>query len=156
MPNIANIIKRLRNNHDGLEIKLNPPACSAEIQQLEALIQQKLPHDISAFYQLTNGFETNDFIFRMLSIAEMIKYKHELPKNRLYLAEYLIYSETWDILLDTENTDKYNIVYDLSSDDTIILTNSLFEFLTQYLSNGGIFGEKGLCFWSAAQKSQYF
>jgi hypothetical protein len=33
------------------------------------------------------------------------------------------------------------------TEDTIRLTNSIFEFLNRYVNGGGVLGEKGLCNW---------
>ena len=71
-----------------LEIVFNPPAKAEELKELEKSVQQSLPKDIIEFYHLCNGLETNDFLFRILPIKEILEYKDELPSSSFYFAEY--------------------------------------------------------------------
>lgn len=94
--------------------------------------------DFKEFYALANGFETDDHIFRIIPIAEIIDYQSELPPNEIYFAEYMIYSATWNIVIDPDSG-SYDIVNRNGTGNLITITNSIFEFIEKYLESDGIF-----------------
>lgn len=140
-------INKLKEANPKLGIELNPPASDYEIENLEDILNSNLPSDLRKFYRITNGFETNDNLFRILPIEEVISHKGELPSNQIYFAEYMIYSDTWEVVIDPINTEEYKIINsNHKKDKEIILTNNLLDFLERYLENG-IFGDHGLFSW---------
>lgn len=140
-------LKRILLEHSkDFGISLNPPATVQEIEELENVLVRKLPPDLINFYLLCNGFETEDFIFRTIPINEIIEYKHELESSTFYFAEYMIYSDTWDIRL-LENDTYVIINKNHHTESATILTDSIYEFLTKYLKGDGVFGKNGLYSW---------
>ncbi|MBE9597987.1 SMI1/KNR4 family protein [Pedobacter sp. MC2016-24] len=140
------LIDKLNNSKPSLNIKLNPPAPFGEILRLEKLLKMELPSDFKEFYALANGFETDDHIFRIIPVAEIIDYQSELAPNEIYFAEYMIYSDTWNIVIDPDSG-SYDIVNKNGAGNLITITNSIFEFIEKYLESDGIFSDSGLYSW---------
>lgn len=90
-----------------LEIKLNPSATTEDICKLESAVGHVLPEEIKSFYSYCNGFDTEDWIFNVLSIEQILYYKFELELSEFYFAEYMIYTDDWRIKI--ENSDTYFI-----------------------------------------------
>ena len=142
------IVYRLKNNNTRFGITLNPPASTTELDHLETLLNRKLPIELRDFYLLANGFETLDYMFRVLPIDEIIQYHHELPDNEIFFAEYMIYSDCWRIVFDDADTEKYSVINDdHGRGEVIVLTNSIFEFFERYLASDGALGKDGFYEW---------
>ncbi|KAA5535049.1 SMI1/KNR4 family protein [Taibaiella lutea] len=142
------LLEKYKKQSIELGIALNPPATIEEIKTFEERVNIKLPFEIKEFYLTANGFETLDYLFRIIPLEEISEYKAELPSNRIYFAEYMIYSDTWEINI---SEDSYQIINnDHSSSADIIFSNSIFEFIDKYLDGNGIFGERGI-FWQQEQ-----
>jgi hypothetical protein len=147
MKQVDEVIEKLgRDSHD-LGIKLFPPATSNEIEILEKSLSYPLPSELKYFYQQCNGFEADEDIFRVISINDLMEEKHDLGENEFHFAEYLIYSDTWDIRII--NSESYTIFNnDHGGKVNLNLTQSIIPFLNRYVElKGGIFGENGLCRW---------
>lgn len=91
-------MNRLDEIIEKLKIKgfqFNLPASNNEIEQLEVLLNQKLPTEIKVFYLKTNGFDTLDYLFRFIPIEEIIENKSETKDSTILpIAEYMMYADT--------------------------------------------------------------
>ncbi|SFI35381.1 SMI1/KNR4 family protein [Halpernia frigidisoli] len=130
-----------------LGIKFNNPLNLAEINALELKSNCKFPSDLIDFYQYCDGFETDDYLFRILPLKELIECKEEFSECIFHFAEYIIRSDVW--LLNLENFKKYEILNnDHNSKELTKHSNSILEFVKSYL-NGGLFGENEINnFWN--------
>lgn len=147
-PTLESVMYKLRNSPWHLDVKLNAPASKEDIDHLEQALNRKLPADFVNFYLQANGFETTDYLFRVLPIAEIIDYHKELVTNEIYIADYMIYTDNWRIVLEDDDTENYRIVNDNhGAEETITLTNSLFEFLNRYVIGDGVLSDNGLYTW---------
>lgn len=147
------IFQRLQNKSKELGVALSGPATREDLAELERAINQKLPKDIFDFYSFSDGFDTDDYMFRILPIKDILENKHEFETNSFCFAEYSIYCDTWSIQI--ENSEKYIIFNgDQFTKEKVILTNSIYKFLERYLSGDGIFGEKGIENWSEEIKEK--
>lgn len=141
---IDDIIEYLKTNLHETDITLRLGADEELIKQFESRLNIKLPEDIKQFYKFSDGFESDEHIFNIVSLAEIIQYK--LEESTFYLAEYLVYSETWELEINSENNKEYATFNVNGYGNKILITNSLAGFLTRFLS-GGLFGEDGLYKW---------
>lgn len=146
MNQFKELFERLKAKSDELGIVLNQPAAKEELEKLEKLVNQKLPKEIIDFYSFCNGFESDDNIFRAIPISEILEYKAELETSSFYFAEYMIYSDSWTIQLKSEG--EYLILNgNHGTEDEVIFTHSLYEFLEKYILGEGIFSDYGLYYW---------
>lgn len=146
MDQYKKLFHQLEEKVKGLGIAFNPPATKGALEELSKTINQKLPKDISDFYSLCNGFETEDNLFRIIPVEEILQYKGELEQSKFFFAEYLIYSDFWTI--QVKSSEEYFILNgDHRHEDEMILTTSVYEFLNRYLRGDGIFGDTGLYHW---------
>ncbi|GAB2802991.1 hypothetical protein GCM10027275_56430 [Rhabdobacter roseus] len=153
MAPIRQLFEGLEEKVQELGIEFNLPATIEEIESLESVVKRQLPQELKDFYGFCNGFETDDTLFRVLPISEILTYKHELTSSWFYLAEYMIYSDDWKVQL--LNNGSYVITNDNHGSETpITLTNSIAEFLQRYMTGGGVFGETGLYQWLEEVKNQ--
>jgi SMI1 / KNR4 family (SUKH-1) len=138
MNRLDEIIEKLKTKG----FQLNLPASNHEIEQLEVLLNQKLPTEMKVFYLKANGFDTLDYLFRLIPIEEIIKYKSELDKpNAFHIAEYMIYSDTWDLILDIKDSEKYTIVNaNHNSTEPYIISDTFYDFIEHYLNGSGVMG----------------
>ena len=120
---------------------LYPGASEQLIQQFEREMNFTLPADFKTFYAFCNGFESAEDMFRIIPLEEMLEYKDELPPKQFYLADYMIYSGTWEVEIGISVTDNYQIF-----DRGVVLTNSLAVFINRFLQ-GGVFEKQGLYSW---------
>lgn len=134
-----------------LGVKLNPPATKEAIDNLEVAVGISLPEEIRSFYSYCNGFDTDDWIFNLLSIEQILYYKSELEHSEFYFAEYMIYSDNWQIKI--ENSETYFITNgNHEESNRLVLTNNIVEFLEVYLNSNGILSESGLYKWFEEKK----
>jgi hypothetical protein len=146
-PTITAIIERIKADKHELGITLYEPATLIEISDFEKTMGAKLPEDFVKLYCFSNGFESEEDMFRIIPLVEIIDninqpdtYTVEL--GDFHFAEYLIYSDMWTINVNTNDINNYNIYN--KAENVIKLTNSLPEFLEIFL-NGGVFN--GLYKW---------
>jgi cell wall assembly regulator SMI1 len=126
----------LKNRTQGITIY--NPASTKEIADFESEIGFPLPADFREFYLLCNGFACNEDIFNFLPLHEIA----ERGKNWFCFAEYMIYSDTWELRITEDGQ------YQIYSGDypETTLTSSLKEFLEHFLQ-GNVFGDGGLYDW---------
>lgn len=115
-----------------LKISLQPPAPENEIKALERMLTRKLPEDLRDFYHMSNGMETDDNFFRIIPARELMENLTKTGKSRLYFAEYLNYCDTWDLMFDPVDTEKYSIAYTDGTGLTLALAHNLPEFFSIY------------------------
>lgn len=140
-PAITDIISRIKANKDELGITLFAPASSKEIAHFESAMHVKLPDDFVEFYSFTNGFESEENMFRIIPLDEIIDNlkapdTYTVQPTDFHFAEYLIYSDMWTININPVEKNDYNIYN--KAENVIRLTNSFAEFLDTFL-NGDVF-----------------
>ncbi|MDQ2771689.1 MAG: SMI1/KNR4 family protein [Bacteroidota bacterium] len=112
----------------------------------------RLPDDLRAFYEFSNGFESGNYIFRIIpleeAMRELIEHKNGIKGSEFVLAEYLIYSDTWKIRLKSNKEKLYDIInnnHQLYIKVSII--ECVFEFIIKYLESSALFCDNGLYKW---------
>jgi hypothetical protein len=147
MNSINEIIAYLQSNAAKTGIMLNPGADAELIKQFEGIYNIKLPDDIRQFYEFSNGFESVDnHIFNLVTLENMIYDKEKYNEPHIWIAEYLIYSDTWELLIDPQDHNKYQIINSNHGDEGITLTHSIAKFLKHFIE-GGLFEKNGLYDW---------
>ena len=149
------IIKRLEKEGRRFGIILNPPASQGELSGFREVLGFDLPPDIAYFYQQCNGFESDDYMFRIIPLREVMESKTDVNRDRFSFAEYLIYSDTWDVRFNDNDFNTYKIInHNHGTEAATELCDSLHSFLGKYLSGTGVFGEQGLYRWADEIKSR--
>lgn len=141
---INDIIEKLSTNLSSYDITLYPPVKEHELINFERRLNCPLPDDMKTLYLFCNGFESAEDIFRIIPLEEIAERLSEYKPNCFYFAEYMIYSDMWEIEIDPSNTKEYWISnYGIAFRQ---LTKSLAEFLNRFLAKG-VFGNGGLYTW---------
>jgi len=143
---IANVIEYLKDQIDQTDITLRKGASVSLISEFERATNVRLPNDIKQFYQFSNGFDSAEYLFNIIPLERMIEDIEMSRAKHLYLAEYLIYSDTWELEIATDSFDNYKISNTNHDSEQVVLTNSFAEFLERYLT-GGVFKPGGLYDW---------
>jgi hypothetical protein len=136
------------------DITLYPGAPRELIEEFQAKTGIKLPSELTMFYQECNGFESAEDLFRIVPLDEILeridydRNHYHLKPNQFYLAEYLIYCDSWKIEVDLHHPDQYKIYEgpSITGDSGIVLTSSFVEFVSRFLT-GGVFEDNGLYKW---------
>ncbi len=139
---IESVIDFLQRHIDETDITLKQSAGAELIKQFETSTGVMLPNDIKQFYRFTNGFESEEDLFNIVSLDEIVDNK----TGNIYLAEYLVYCDMWRLEINPANVNDYLITVVSSKSEKVILTNSFAEFLNRFLK-GGVFGDNGLYAW---------
>ncbi|RLJ77141.1 SMI1/KNR4 family protein [Pedobacter alluvionis] len=134
-----NKFKQLFKNHKyavkQLGITLNDPCSNKDLANLESKLNLLLPPDLIDFYKFCNGFDTDDFLFRVVPIAETVDYQGELKNNTFHFAEYMIYSDQW--LIEIYEGGGYEILNNNhGTQEMAVQTTSVLKFLEIYLTEG--------------------
>lgn len=137
---IYEVLSTLKASLSQTDITPYPSASEPLIQQFEQEMNLVLPADFKTFYSFCNGFESEKDMFRMIPLEEILEYQHELQPQQFYLAEVLIYSDTWEVEL-TNQPSGYRI-----HNTGATLTDSLAVFLNRFL-HGGVYQKHGLYNW---------
>ncbi|QEM12671.1 SMI1/KNR4 family protein [Mucilaginibacter rubeus] len=140
---ITDIINYLKNQLHETDITLYAGATDLEIYEFEISAGVKLPDDIRQFYQFTNGFMSDEDLFRIVPLNELIH------SNSLYIAEFLIYSDLWELIINPAENNYYEITCTDKDQNKLVLTTSFFEFIQHFLI-GGVFEKDGLYDWTNA------
>ena len=135
----------IRIEASNLTIDLKNGATEEEIDSFESK-NFRLPDDFRQLYKFSNGFETLDWLFRILPLQEITENGDAKMHTAcsFHFAEYMVYSEIWSVKLKEKN--KYLIYKQSSKENSIVFTDSLIEFLSIYI-NGGLFD--GLLQWES-------
>ena len=149
--NIEEVIAAIKAGPN--DITLYPGAEQALIEEFEKQIGFELPVDLKVFYQFCNGFESAKDLFRIVPLDEALEMRspHMVEyhlNNQFYIAEYLIYCDSWKIEVDLLYPNHYKIYAwpTISTEPEIMLTNSFADFLSRFLV-GGVFDDGGLYKW---------
>lgn len=147
---IDELIATLKANLNQTDIVLYPRASEQLIRRFEQEMHLVLPADFKTFYSFCNGFESAKDTFRFVPLEEILEYRHDLLPNQFYLAECLIYCDTWEVEISKTADEPY---YILNLNTT--LTNSLAGFLQRFLQ-GGVYNEGGLYGWREEIRNLFF
>jgi len=140
---IQEAIHQLQAYRGPYRLTLHPGAGEDLLTAVESAYGIILPDDFKALYRFSDGFETEEDIFNMIPLAEIMSNKKE--GYPLYIAEYMIYSDMWRMEINPDNHNDYKIMVEYNYNQ-IVLTNSLAEFIDRFLK-GGIFDPGGLYDW---------
>lgn len=145
---VTDLLAALQTNLAQTDITLYPGTSAQSIRRFEQQLNRPLPDDFRAFYSCCDGFESAEDLFRVVPLDEILSHPDNYqPGGRFTIAEYLIYSDTWEVeLLGGPDSAAYHIVYAYKGRE-VVLTDSLAEFLGRFL-RGGVFGADGLYAWA--------
>jgi hypothetical protein len=124
------------------------------IHKVERTYGITFPIEFKNFYCFTDGFETVEDIFNMIPLAEIIDIKNMNNEGALYIAEYMIYSDMWQLEINPDDCNDYKIVIK-SDGNKLVLTHSLAEFIDRFLK-GGVFEIGGLYAWADEIKAKLY
>lgn len=144
-PTIHDIILHITNDHEELGITIYSGASEEEILNFENIMNCKLPEEIKIFYKFCNGFESEEDMFRIIPLDEILETgKDDYLVNPIdfHIAEYLIYCDMWTLSINPSDSSTYRIYN--HGHDVVALTTSFSKFLDTFLK-GGVFG--GLYDW---------
>jgi len=143
---IGDIILTLQTKHRDYGITLYPPATLGDIAHFENKFRIVLPDDIKTFYRFCNGFESAEDLFRIIPLDETYQRDGSVTSNSFFIAEYMIYSDMWEIKINPCDRNDYSIINKPEKYRTTTLTNSIAIFLNRFLQ-GGVFDKGGLYDW---------
>lgn len=150
-PKILEILSTIDNNKVELGITLYDKATDEEIANFEES-KMNLPDDFKTFYKFCNGFYSEEDMFRIIPLSEILSNGRDSyleNENSFHFAEYMIYCDMWTISVDPNNKEKYSIYN--KTEDVVTLTSSFAEFLDKFLT-GGVF--EGLYDWRTQFESK--
>lgn len=142
---ITESIELLKAYNGPLGLTLHKGASEKLINKVESTYGITLPADFKTFYRFTDGFETVEDIFNMIPLTEIIENRTRQVNEPLYIAEYMIYSDMWQLEISPKDCNDYKIIVDANY-NKLVLTTSLAEFISRFL-NGGVFEVNGLYDW---------
>jgi hypothetical protein len=142
---IKEAIEQLRTYESELGLTLHEGADEFRFILLENAYNITLPDDFKVLYRFTDGFETVEDMFNMIPLDEIIDNKNRHNGDPLYIAEYMIYSDMWQLEINQDDQNDYKIIVE-SNYNKLVLTHSLAEFIGRFLK-GGVFGPGGLQDW---------
>ena len=158
MNNLENVLQKLVDSQEKFGIEFNQPADDTLIADFNTEFELKLPDEMVRLYKFSNGFSTLDALFRIIPleecIRELLQYDNGVKGSEFVFAEYMIYSDIWKVRLMQNSQEAYDIInQNHETEATVILTNSLAEFINRYLDGGGVFGDEGLYKWFEERKA---
>jgi SMI1 / KNR4 family (SUKH-1) len=144
---ISTAVNYLRENISETDITLYAGAREELIAQFEEVTKIRLPDDIKEFYRFSNGFESEDDMFRIIPLDEIVEHK-DYSLRVFTIAEYLSFCDSWEIEINLSNVNSY-----LLSEGSFgtVLTNSFSDFLFKFFE-GGVFKKGGLYDWHEEMK----
>ena len=152
---IQDIIERIETDWESLGITVYAPATEEEILDFERAIGQQLPDDFKTFYRYCDGFYSDEDMFRIVPLAEILEVRdysghntYLVRKADFHFAEYMIYCDMWTLSNDDLNHNRYSIY--AHGKEAVTLTESLAIFLDKFLT-GGVFD--GLYDWRDAMEA---
>ncbi|TCD22007.1 SMI1/KNR4 family protein [Pedobacter psychrodurus] len=152
-----NKVKQLFKDHQlavkQLSITFNAPCSPEDLADLEQKLNHPLPPDLIEFYTFCNGFNTDDWLFRVIPVHEAIDYKSELANNIFHFAEYMIYSDQW--LIQLQEGGQYEVINDdHGTQEMAVQATSILKFLEIYLSEGLVSKSDHNSFWDRLNKNR--
>ena len=133
---LSTVLDFIKDNSKELGIYLTDGASEIDIAKFEKNITF-LPDDFKSLYKFSNGFETDEDLFRLIPLDEIIskeKDSYLISRTSFHFTEYLIYCDMWTVDVNNENSNSYRIYN--KANDTVFLTNSLPEFLATFINRG--------------------
>lgn len=133
---LIDVLTFIKNNTTFVGIDLNKPATENEIDFFENS-KIKLPQDFKTLYEFSNGFETDEDLFRLIPLNEIIdngKDDYCISDTSFHFAEYMIYCDMWTVEIKPNDIENYKIYN--KADNVVYLTNSLAEFLCVFINKG--------------------
>jgi hypothetical protein len=154
MSEIADVIRTLKEGNHNQVVTLKSAASETDLLNFEQQLNLRLPTELREFYGFSNGFETEELLFQILPLEEILNQKDEYNKDEFYIAEYMIYSDVWTLRVNNQTGELSIYNSDHSSRNWMFLTNSFSEFLTRFLTYG-LFEERGLYdYWVNEEKTR--
>jgi hypothetical protein len=102
------------------------------IFKVEAELGIQIPKDIKQFYKFSNGLETDEYMFNIIRLEDVIENKIKWEYSQLYIAEYLIYSDMWELEIDSLNSNNYIIFKMNQLKEKSFLQNRLRNFYKEF------------------------
>lgn len=133
---LIEVLNFIKDHSLELGIQLNKPATDIDIENLKS-IKIELPEDFKVLYKFCNGFETNEDLFRLIPIYEIIengKNHYLISDYSFHFTEYLIYCDMWSVDINPQNIEEYKIYN--QAEGVVVLTNSITEFLSVFINKG--------------------
>ena len=133
---LIDVLTFIKENTSLVGIELNKPATKSEIDFFENS-KIKLPKDFKTLYNFSNGFETDEDLFRLIPLNEIIDNGNDdycISETSFHFTEYMIYSDMWTVEINLNDIENYK-VYN-KADNIVYLTNSLAEFLCVFINKG--------------------
>jgi hypothetical protein len=133
------IISAIENKNAANGFILRSPASKEQIVFFEQLIGCELPDDFLEFYSYCNGFSTEEDMFNITPVEDIISQEQDFGNGWFCFAEYMIFSDTWAVQIIGKNS------YEMYSSKLPrkVLTTSLAVFLSSF-QTGNVFGKGGL------------
>jgi hypothetical protein len=142
---IQDAINQLQAYQGQYTLTLHPGAGEELLTAVETTYSITLPDDFKALYSFSDGFETDEDMFNMIPLAEILRDKKKDIDCPLYIAEYMIYCDIWRLEINPDNSNDYKITAGWNNNQ-LVLTKSLAEFVDRFLK-GGVFDPGGLYAW---------
>lgn len=133
---LIDVLTFIKENTSQVGIKLNKQATKSEIDFFENS-KIKLPQDFKTLYNFSNGFETDEDLFRLIPLNEIIYNGNDdycTSETSFHFTEYMIYSDMWTVEINLNDIENYK-VYN-KADNIVYLTNSLAEFFCVFINKG--------------------
>jgi len=139
-------IDQLQTYRGPAELTLHIGADEALLRTVENTYNITLPDDFKELYRFSDGFKTVEDIFNMIPLTEIVENNGRHDNDAFYIAEYMIYSDMWQLEINPDNCNDYKIIVQANG-NKLVLTNSLAEFIERFLK-GGVFDTGGLYDWA--------
>jgi len=133
---LIDVLTFIKDNSTLVGIELSKPATENEIDFFENS-KIKLPQDFKTLYKFSNGFETDEDLFRLIPLNEIIENGEDdycISDTSFHFTEYMIYSDMWTVEISPNNIEDYKIYN--KADNVVYLTNSLAEFICVFINKG--------------------
>jgi sRNA-binding regulator protein Hfq len=133
---LSDVLNFIRDNSNQLGIYLINGASDNEIEHFEKY-KMVLPDDFVKLYKFSNGFETDEDIFRLIPLDEILNNEKDdylISNNSFHFTEYMIYCDMWTVDINPKNRNDYRIYNKV--DDIVFLTTSIAEFLIIFINKG--------------------
>jgi hypothetical protein len=133
---LIDVLTFIKDNTSFVGIQLNKPAKKSELDFFENC-KVKLPQDFKKLYNFSNGFETDEDLFRLIPLNEIIDNgidEYCISETSFHFTEYMIYSDMWTVEINPDDIENYKIYN--KTDNVVYLTNSLAEFLCVFINKG--------------------
>ena len=131
---LVEVLNFIKDNLTTRGFELNKPATDNDIEFFERSTKIKLPDDFKTLYKFSDGFETEEDLFRLIPLSEIIDNgtdEYCINDNSFHFTEYMIYADMWSVEVNINTYKIYN-----KTDDIVYLSNSLAEFLCVFINKG--------------------